>query len=284
VIRKTRRAAEAETVRGVSQWIRIVARYDSSHPDVARVIDTLERLQDHPYKTNALLVGEAGTGKEGLAKALHAAMYGDGRAPFVPVHAVGRDPDALRRELVEGGLLAEADGGTIFLDEIADLSGETQLLLTRALRKGTFPTRRGMQRISVTIVACTERDLEGMVHRSEYRHDFFYRLARLVLRLPPLRERPADVARAAIWIGNRVLQRHGKKGALVAAGEPPEPGDVVLTAGAVDALSAHAWPGNFRELEAVLERALLLHGAGAEVRTEHVKSALDVPHGGERPR
>jgi len=269
-------------IRGMSQWIRTVARWDSSHPDVRRVIETLDRMGDHPYRTNALLVGEAGTGKEGLARALHAAMYGAAVAPFVPVNAVGRDADALRRELVDGGLLARADGGTLFLDEIADLPGETQLLLTRALRKGEIPTRRGTRKVAVTVVACTERDLEGMVRRHEYRHDFFYRLARLVLRLPPLRERPADVARAAIWIANRVFGVHGKGRALVSEGEKPEPGDVVLTHGASAALQAHTWPGNYRELEAVLERALLLHGGGAALTEAHVRAALDVPHGGER--
>ncbi|MBI2894736.1 MAG: sigma-54-dependent Fis family transcriptional regulator [Deltaproteobacteria bacterium] len=258
---------------GASRWIRTILRCDSSHPDLANVLDVIERLGGRPYRTNVLLRGEAGTGKEGLARALHALMHGS-RAPFVEVHAVGRADRALAELFGAGSrpkkaLVDRAEGGTLFFDEVADLPGEVQFRLAELLR-----ARPGAQG-GPTVVACTERDLGAMVQERRFRHDLYHRIARIVLALPPLRERPGDVRRTVIWIGNRVLGRHGDPRTLEVAGDRTGDATIAVTPGAIEALCAHSWPGNFRELEAVLERALLLYlGDGDELEASHVGRAL----------
>jgi len=248
---------------------------DSSHPDLAAVLDAIERLQARPHRTSVLIRGEAGTGKEGLAHALHELMCG-ARAPFVPVHAVGR------WELVEdelfgaGGLARKAHGGTLFFDEVAELPGEVQWRLAELLRKGLVQTggRRALP-ADVSVIACTEEDLPAMVKAHDFRHDLYYRMARLVFTLPPLRERPADVRRSVIWIGNRVLGRAGDPRTLQHAADRDATGAIGLTEEAVEALCGYDWPGNYRELEAVLERALLLFlGDAPDLSADHVHRAI----------
>jgi Nif-specific regulatory protein len=247
---------------------------DSSHPDLAAVLDAIDRLQQRPHRTSVLIRGEAGTGKEGLAHALHDLMCGP-TAPFVPVHAVGRE-DVIEDELFgAGGLARTADGGTLFIDEVAELSGEVQWRLAELLRKGTLPAGRKTVSADVRIIACTEEDLPAMVRAREFRHDLYYRVARLVFTLPPLRERPADVRRSVIWIGNRVLERAGDPRTLQHAADRDNAAAIGLTEDAVAALCRYEWPGNYRELEAVLERALMMYlGDSRDLTAEHVHRAI----------
>lgn len=267
-----------------SQWIRAMLRYRSEHPALLRVLDTLERLLDRPYRTNVLLLGEPGTGKEGLARALHAAMGAGSDAPFVHVQSGGRDPRVLAAELFgaaeTSGAAERADGGTLYLDEIATVPLELQARLVRLLhgelqREGD-PTARSTD---VRVVAATDHDLRAAVREGRFRHDLFHRIARLELLVPPLRERREDVPRAAIWIGNRILERAGSTSRLVLDGDGLEPASgegrpIVLDDEACALLAAQEWPGNYRALEIALERALLLYLDGDRIDAPTVHAAL----------
>src|SRR5687768_14744963 len=113
------------THRPIAQWISAIVRYRSDHPGSRKILDTLDRLLERPYATHILIHGEPGTGKEGLARALHAAMHADANRPFVKVATGHRDRTELLRELfgtaTETGAFARADGGTLYLDDIARL-------------------------------------------------------------------------------------------------------------------------------------------------------------------
>ncbi len=260
-----------------SQWIRTIQRYQSDHVDLVRVLDIVERLQDRPYRTQALLLGEAGTGKEGLARALHALMHAED-APFVEASLGGCDPADVIPELFgrgeTPGIIERAQGGTLYLDEVATLPRSVQARLLAAIRGRVRREGEPADRpVSVTVIGSTDHDLLAEVAAGRFRHDLYWRLARLILTLPPLRERRADIARLAVWIGSRVLQKHGRTQRL-AREDDHESDTIVLSREAEDALVDHDWPGNMRELDAVLERALLLYGDGARVEREHVIAAI----------
>jgi DNA-binding NtrC family response regulator len=267
-----------------SQWIRTILRYRSDHPALVHVLDTVERLQDRPYRTNVLLLGEPGTGKEGLARALHALMHADD-APFVEVALGGREPREAAAELFgerdRPGLIEEANGGTLYVDEVATLSREIQARLLAAMRGHVRREGdRDEREVKINVVASTDHDLAVFVGEGRFRHDLYWRLARIVLTLPPLRERRADIGRLAVWIGTRVLQKNASPHRLALESEA-ESDTVVLTRGAEEALIAYDWPGNFRELDAVLERALMLYARDGRVEREHVLAALG--RGGPTP-
>jgi DNA-binding NtrC family response regulator len=260
-----------------SQWIRMIQRYQSDHPDLVHLLDVIERMQDSPYRTQVLLLGEAGTGKEGLARAMHALMHPHD-APFIEASLAGRGgPEALA-ELCgtpdEPGLLERADGGTLYVDEIATLTREMQARLIAALRGSVRRVgTRNERPLNLTVVAATDHDLAAFVADGRFRHDLYWRLARLVLTLPPLRERRRDVPRLALWIGSRILARHKNAQRLVLE-EEREPDNVVISRAAVDALVEHDWPGNMRELDAVIERALLLYSNGRRIEATDVRRAI----------
>ena len=262
----------------MTDWMGTVLRYRGDHPASERILDVLERLLDRSYRTHVLLRGEPGTGKEGLARALHAAMHPGGEAPFVKLPSGGRDPHVLATHLFgthdEPGAIERADGGTIFLDEVATLPREVQARLAPALR-GRFrrDDHEAPRSCNVVVVGATDHDLRTRVAEGAFRHDLYYRLARIELEIPPLRERPDDIASTAIWVGNRLLAMHGSRRRLAAEGEAAA-GDLVLASDAVDALVAHTWPGNFRELDQVMERATLLWCDGDRVTAAHVVRSI----------
>ncbi len=251
--------------------------YRGAHPDTQAILDVIERLLDAPYQTHALLFGEPGTGKEGLARALHQAMHPGGDAPFVKMPTGGRDPAVLALHLfgtkTRRGAIARADGGTLFLDEIATLPREIQARLSPVLR-GRY--RRNddeePQPCNVTVIGATDHDLSASVAAGEFRHDFYFRLSRIELTIPPLRERASDVPRAALWAGNRLLQLHGVSRTLTTTTDA-EDNDLVLTDDAIEALKKYPWPGNFRELDRVMERAIFLLCDGQTVTAEDLKQA-----------
>ncbi len=263
-------------------------RLASPHPLVRHIVEVVERLQARPYTTNALISGEAGTGKEGLAHTLHELMHGED-APLITVSTLGRDEYEVAAELFGAapqqkgerpfdGAVAEADGGTLVLDELIGMSAQLQRRLLELVKRGRYHREGEIRerRTQVTIIAITDGDLRAEVTAGRFRHDLYYKLARLDLVLPPLRERPEDIPSAITWMANRLLSERGVEGTVANEGQG-ETGDVIFKNEAIDALKRHAWPGNFRELETVIERALLLYSNGKQV------SATDVTRGLLRP-
>jgi DNA-binding NtrC family response regulator len=206
----------------------------------------------------ALVLGESGSGKELVARALHRTGPRALR-PFVAVNCAAIPEALLERELFgatrgaftgadrdHAGLFRQADGGTIFLDEIGDMPPPLQAKVLRVLQERTV---RGVgaleeRRVDVRVVAATHRDLDRLVAAGRFRADLRYRLEVLVLRVPSLRERVADLPLLASGLIDRVAARCGVAPAH-------------LDAAARTRLAAHDWPGNVRELESVLSRALL---------------------------
>jgi DNA-binding NtrC family response regulator len=335
-----------------------------SHPDVARILHVVDRLQDRPNRSHALIYGEPGTGKDGLGQLLHRLMHPDG-GPCVRVQVLGRAAADVESELFgsapssvfnPGGAFGRARGGSLLIDEILALPPSCQRRLQELLsaqkwlyepkpksadesggkpealgdwadpdaasRSGAFrapevplseryvPSRRQLlsrrltqesqERPAVVVIALSDGNISEAVRSGELRHDLAYKIGRIVLKVPPLRERPDDLNQAALWTANRLLRSRGilrvaELGQL--GGAPPSsppaatsdaaasasdsyPGLNVpaysITAEALEALHAHrgGWPGNFRELEAVLERAILLYSDGDSLRGHDVHRAL----------
>jgi PAS domain S-box-containing protein len=205
-----------------------------------------------------LVQGETGTGKELVARAIHAAS-GRRARPLVKVNCAAI-PDALVESEFFGhekgaftgatqrrdGRFAVADGGTIFLDEVGELPGDLQAKLLRVLQEGEFEPvgSSRTRRVDVRVIAATNRDLGAAVREGRFREDLYYRLNVFPIDVPPLRARGDDVAVLAASFTARVAQRMG----LVL--EP-------LSADDVDRLRGYAWPGNVRELQNVIERAVI---------------------------
>lgn len=271
------RGGEAPALRALhpaaARWIGALIRMTAPHPAMTRVLDVIAGLQDRPYRTSFVLLGEPGTGKEGLGRALHHLTCPSG--PLVRFDVAGfADADAYATLVgsgKSGGAAAAARGGTLLIEEAAGLGPRTQEALIRLLKTGRLegPANGQKKQLApgdrVAAIAMTDRDLAAEVRQGRFRHDLYWRLARIVLTLPPLRERKDDIGPAAIWTGNRILRAAGLDLKLVTSEEharlPAHEKNhaIELRQDAIVALAAHDWPGNFRELEAVLERALLLH-------------------------
>jgi two-component system response regulator HupR/HoxA len=233
---------------------RVVRAADSP---LNQVIDILQRVA--PYDVPVLLTGESGTGKELLARALH---YSSGRraAPFVVENCAALPDQLLESELFghkrgastgayedRSGLLQQADGGTILLDEIGDTSPQFQVKLLRALQEGEIrPVGANRPlRVDVRVIAATNRDLEEDVRAGRFREDLYYRLAAVTVRTPPLRERPQDIPLIAADLLTRTAA------ALDKAVEP-------LGADMLACLQRYRWPGNVRELANEIQRMVAL--------------------------
>jgi len=221
------------------------------------VLKLMERIG--PSDANVLVLGEHGTGKEIVARWLHAASARAER-PLVAVN-LGGIPDGLFESELFGhvkgaftdakvdrvGRFELAEGGTLFLDEIANLPLPQQAKLLRVLETGEFE-RVGSsktQRVSVRVISATNADIPAEAAAGKFRQDLLFRLNTVEVRLPPLRERPEDVPLLASHFGRRHAARYRKR----------------ITGFAVDAmqaLRAHPWPGNVRELDHAVERAVLL--------------------------
>lgn len=224
-----------------------------------------------PSSLPALVTGETGTGKELVARALHALS---GRKTFVPLNCAALPENLLESELfghVKGaftgadrdkvGLFETADEGTIFLDEVGELPAALQPKLLRALEEGEV-RRVGAQRsttVDVRIVAATNRELESRVKDGAFREDLYWRLAVVHLHVPALRERPADIPLLAEHFVERL-----------ASGDAPAP---TLSSSAMAVLTAYAWPGNVRELRNAIERAAAL-GSGGEIGVDDLPPRL----------
>lgn len=203
--------------------------------------------------------GESGTGKEVIARLIHA-LGARAQAPFVPINCGAISPELMESEFFghrkgsftgatsdKQGLFQAASGGTLFLDEIGELPLSMQVKLLRAIQeRAVRPVGAHVEEaVDVRILSASHQDLSRLVAEGRFRHDLFFRINVITLRVPPLRERRADIPALAEHILARLAEREG--------GVPH-----CLSVGALGVLQAHAFPGNVRELENLLERACAL--------------------------
>jgi DNA-binding NtrC family response regulator len=274
-----------------ARWIGAFIRISAAHPAMTRILDVIERLQDRPFRTNFLLTGEPGTGKDGLARALHQMLSPSG--PLVRLDVNGFPEEAALEALCGSGrhkgAAEEADRGTLVIEEVVGLPPRVQQALLRLLKAGRVrrlgQSKDQPRKLTVNAIALSDADVGRAVAEGRFRNDLYYRLARVVLWLPPLRERLDDIGPAAIWMGNRILAaahvplelRTSEDLRNASADERRRA--IELAASAIEALRAHPWPGNFRELEATLERALLLVRSGPQLGADDIRSALSTDGG-----
>jgi two-component system response regulator AtoC len=254
--------------------------------------EVYERIQKAARgNATVLLLGETGTGKELAARALHQASSRRDK-PFAPIHCGALPEGLLESELFghekgaftgavsrKPGRIEVAHGGTVFLDEIGDVSAAIQLKLLRVLQDRTFERVGGGEtlKVDVRFIAATHRDLEALVAKEAFREDLFYRLNVLPIWLPPLRDRTSDIPELV----HHFVEVHGS-----ANGRP----GAVLAEDALDLLVAQPWPGNVRQLENFLERVVVLSDderiTAADVQRELHRSATSPrgdPSGGNAP-
>ncbi len=225
----------------------------------ARMRDILTTAEDvASLRSTVLIRGESGTGKELVARAIH--FSGDRAAkPFVAVSCAALAETLLESELFgyekgaftgaaerKKGKFELAEGGTIFLDEIGDISPKLQADLLRVLQERSFYRVGGSEevRVNVRVIAATHKDLQALVQEGAFREDLFYRLNVIEIRLPPLRERREDVPMLAEHFVERIAHEVGKHVNNISSG-------------ALRLLMDHNWPGNVRELENAIERAIV---------------------------
>ncbi len=265
VERRITERAPAELAEGMAQGQRPERGYTMTDfvgrsAAVEELTDRVARLRQ--TRSTVLIYGESGTGKELVARALH--FDGQNRsAPFIPLHCGAIAPELVESELFghekgaftgaqqsREGLFRAADGGTIFLDEIAETSPSVQVKLLRVLQRGEIrPVGANQPRIVDTrILAATNRDLLQLVREGRFREDLYYRLEVVTLHLPPLREHLGDLPLLVDNFLRICNRRHDRLDRPVRS----------VSRGAMERLLAYPWPGNVRELENVIERAFAL--------------------------
>ncbi len=242
---------------------RIVGR----SPALQRVFDLVERVA--PTRASVLIVGETGTGKELVARAIHD-LSGRRRKPFVPVTCSALPESLLESELFghtkgsftgaiqsKRGLFETAAGGTLFLDEISTVTPAIQVKLLRVLQERVIQPVGGREPVPVDfrLVAATNEDLAEHVEEGSFREDLYYRLNVFPIRVPPLRERKEDVP----LLANHFRDRFAEENQVDA---PP------LLPDTLSRMMAYDWPGNVRELENFIERALIMHAGASSIPFE----------------
>jgi formate hydrogenlyase transcriptional activator len=247
---------------------------------IKRVLVLLNKVA--PTDSTVLITGETGTGKELAARAIHN-RSGRSRNAFVAVncaaipasliaselfgHEKGAFTGATQRRL---GRFELADGGTIFLDEVGDLPAETQIALLRVLQERELERVGGSQSVAVDVrvIAATNRNLQEAVQAGSFRSDLFYRLNVFPLRMPPLRERVEDIPLLVAYLVQRYAAKMGKR-------------IDAIDRRSLELLQSYHWPGNIRELQNVVERAVVLsEGAGFAVDENWLLSASPAPAAG----
>ncbi|MBX3250782.1 MAG: sigma 54-interacting transcriptional regulator [Myxococcales bacterium] len=236
----------------------------------------LFRILDRIRGSNAtaLILGENGTGKELVARAIHR-MSKRADKRFVATNCSAFNDNLLESELFghkrgsftgavgdKPGLFTVADGGTFFLDEVGDMSPALQVKLLRVLQEGVFmPVGATEQKkVDVRIIAATNRDLQTMVREGTFREDLYYRLNVVQIRVPSLRERKDDIPLLGEFFLRRLAERDGRH--------------KTLSRGALDRLLTHHWPGNVRELENEIERLWVLSGDEHLIGEEHLSPTV----------
>jgi two-component system NtrC family response regulator len=226
-------------------------------PGMLKTCRTIEKLA--PASVTVALLGESGTGKEVLARGLHA-LSSRAEERFVAINCAAIPENLLESELFgyeKGaftgavkqtlGKIETANKGTLFLDEIGDLPMSLQAKLLRFLQERVIERVGGRDEIpvDVRIVCATHRDLKAQIKAGAFREDLYYRLAEIVVDIPPLRQRQGDAA----LLSHAFVQRYARENAR---------GSMALTDDAINAIEAHPWPGNVRELENCLKRAVIM--------------------------
>lgn len=224
---------------------------------MVEVLDTIRQVA--PSRATVLIQGESGTGKELVARAVHQ-LSPRRNGPFLAVHCAALSQNLLESELFgheKGaftgalerriGRFEEADGGTIFLDEIGEIDSSVQVKILRVLGERQFERVGGNKTLSVDVrlVAATNRNLEELVKAGKFRDDLFYRLQVVTITLPPLRQRAEDV----VLLANAFLREYARENNKIISEITPQ---------AMSAMQLYPWPGNVRELRTAIERAVVL--------------------------
>ncbi len=236
-------------------------------PRMIEIFDLVDKVAD--CDSTILINGETGTGKGLVARAIHNKSRRCTK-PFISINCGAIPENLLESELfghVKGaftgataskpGKFELADGGTVFLDEIGDMSSDLQVKVLKVLEEGEFEQVGGSKtiKVDVRIIAATHRDLSEEVQKGNFREDLFYRLYVIPMILPSLRERTQDIPLLAAYF----LQESNRRNHREVKG---------LNEDALSALTAHAWPGNVRELKNLVERLVVLKGSGAITRRD----------------
>ncbi len=282
VVLTLRKAEEREKLRREVTRLRQRVKADQRYPEIVaksagmrEAVELATKVAQHP--STVLITGESGTGKELIARLIHGASPRDDR-PFVPINCGAIPENLLESELfghVKGaftgahvdraGLFEEADGGSLFLDEIGELPSQLQVKLLRALQEGEI--RRvgdsSARKVDVRLVAATARDLEQEVREGNFRSDLYYRINVVRIHLPPLRQRTEDIPP----LTRHFIERFAKQLAIDVNGFEPS---------AMKLLLGHPWYGNVRQLENVVERAMVL-AEGPTVRPEDLPDFIRHP-------
>ena len=242
-------------------------------PAMQEIYAKIEQVADS--RTTVLVTGESGTGKELVAKAIH---YNSARRerPFVALNCAALPETLIESELFghEKGSFTDATArrvgqfelahtGTLFLDEIGDLSAATQAKLLRVLQEREFTRVGGVQsiKVDVRIVAATNKNLDEMVRKNQFREDLYYRINVIALYLPPLRERGEDIA---------LLAKHFLAKRIEEEKRPPQE----FTKDSLELISHYPWPGNVREMENIIEQAFIWSKGSDVITPEHLPNIL----------
>ena len=260
-----RRALEAAKLRNENTELKKRGANESELIGNSAAVNTVRQTVEKVAPTNSrvLITGAPGTGKELIARLIHSRSM-RGHASFVVLNAASLTPSRIEAELFgtedtnpnggaeKLGLLERAHGGTLFIDEVADMHMETQGRLLRALQEQSFERVRGTKRVSVDVrvIAATNKDLQEEITAGRFREDLFYRLNVVPLRMPTLRERRDDIA---------FLSTHFLKRAADAMGLATR----ALGEDALAVLQSYNWPGNVRQLRNVMEWLIIMAQVGA---------------------
>ncbi len=248
---------QAENTRLANQHLGVEGRFITRDADMLRVLRTIEKVS--ATRATVLLLGESGTGKEVLAKTLHDRSE-RANERFVAINCAAIPDNLLESELFgyekgaftgatkqTPGKIEVANKGTLFLDEIGDLPGPLQAKLLRFLQERVIERLGGRDEIpiDVRVVCATHQDLQTLIGEGRFREDLYYRLAEIVVTIPPLRDREGDAALLAHSFVKRFSGEQGRSA-------------LTLSREAVAAIEAHKWPGNVRELENCIKRATIM--------------------------
>jgi DNA-binding NtrC family response regulator len=276
LLKKIDKAIQMEKVKWEEKSITGKIKDDDDHVRIIGEHPALKRALNLAFKTGptdsrVLLIGESGTGKDLIAMLIHQ-LSPRRDQPFIAVNCAAFSESLLESELfghekgaftgaaeAKKGIFEVSNGGTLFLDEITEASKAFQTKLLRVVEKGEFFRVGGTKprNINVRIISATNKDIHVAVNRGEFREDLYYRLSVVTIYLPPLRERRDDIP----LLARHFMEIHSGRQGKEIIGIHPD---------ALNAMRSYHWPGNIRELENVIERAVILAEDGGEITVEHL--------------